>query len=99
MLLTVRQRARRHDRCRAWNERKPHVGGASPLAPRFAYRGPLLACFRYAPLSVRLVQASVRPGWTTAGEALRLLPGTCVEVTQDPDAPPEDLPTARELTP
>eukprot|EP00752_Nemacystus_decipiens_P003730 g3436.t1 len=48
----------------------------------------------YAPLSVRLVQASVRPGWTTAGEALRLLPGTCVEVTQDPDAPPEDLPTA-----
>ncbi|CAM9699279.1 unnamed protein product [Pylaiella littoralis] len=48
----------------------------------------------YAPLSVRLVQASVRPGWTTAGEALKLLPGACVEVTQDPDGPPEDLPTA-----
>ncbi|CAN0498254.1 unnamed protein product, partial [Scytosiphon promiscuus] len=51
----------------------------------------------YAPLSVRLVQASVRPGWTTAGEALKLLPGPCVEVTQDPNGAPEDLPTAREI--
>lgn len=52
---------------------------------------------RYAPLSVRLVQACVRPGWVLAGEALKLLPGPCVEVTQDPDSPPEDLPTAREI--
>ncbi|CAM9407247.1 unnamed protein product, partial [Sphacelaria rigidula] len=51
----------------------------------------------YAPLSVRLVQACVRPGWVQAGETLKLLPGPCVEVTQDPDSPPEDLPTAREL--
>ena len=51
---------------------------------------------RYAPLSVRLVQACVRPGWGAAAESLKLMPGPCVEVTQDPDAPPEDLPTARE---
>ena len=50
----------------------------------------------YAPLSVRLVQAAVRPGWSMASEALKLLPGPCVEIAQDPNGPVEDLPTARE---
>eukprot|EP00904_Undaria_pinnatifida_P008208 jgi/Undpi1/4517/HiC_scaffold_18.g07871.m1 len=49
----------------------------------------------YAPLSVRMVQACVRPGWAAAAETLKLMPGPCVEVTQDPDSPPEDLPTAQ----
>lgn len=72
----------------------PAVTAAAAVSlPRNA---PLCFVCRYAPLSVRLVQASVRPGWTTAGEALKLLPGPCVEVTQDPDGPPMDLPAAGE---
>lgn len=50
---------------------------------------------RYAPLSARLVQASVRPGWVQAAEALKLLPGPCVEVEQDAESLLEDLPATR----
>lgn len=55
------------------------------------------ALHSYAPLSVRLVQACVRPGWALAADALKALPGPCVEITQDPDSPLEDLPAAREI--
>lgn len=72
----------------------PTPPSALPPLPPPLLRGALTK--RYAPLSVRLVQASVRPGWVVAAEALKLLPGQCVEVTQNPDAPPEDLPAARE---
>ncbi|CAM9420822.1 unnamed protein product [Discosporangium mesarthrocarpum] len=43
----------------------------------------------YAPLSARLVVASVRPGWTVLAETMKLLPGPTVEIDQDPDKPEE----------
>lgn len=63
-----------------------------PLPPIVAF-----GLHSYAPLSVRLVQACVRPGWALAADALKALPGPCVEITQDPDSPLEDLPAAREI--
>lgn len=43
----------------------------------------------FAPLSVRLVEISVKPGWGVCGDVLRLLPGPTTEFTQKPE--PQDV--------